>query len=241
MSTLGKRTYGANLAIAKRARKSVGRQLATLSRVATMSGRYNRSMSARMQRAPGVSRETGFLDVASASYAMDTTGSVTLLNAVPQGASVNQRVGKKIMLKSVQARGAMQNNSAALLNDVAFLIVYDKRPTGALPAVTDILVAANAQAFNNDANAGRFSVLKRVDTNLVGNSTAAGNLTDNTLRDGDFFLDLKGRQTVFKAAGTGAIGDIEEGALYLVTVGGNVAGTSAAALILAFRTRFMDI
>jgi len=240
MSSLGKRSapYGQ---ISKRAKTSAGRQIAIFRRSAAMSSRYNRSMSARLQRAPGVSGETGYVDLALAPYAMDTTGSVTLLNTVAQGASVSQRVGKKIQMRGLQCRGYMQNNSAGIANDVAFLIVYDKRPTGSLPAVTDILVAANAAAFNNDNNAGRFTVLKRCDELLLGNSNAAANYLDSMYKGNDFFLDLKNRQTVYKAAGTGAIGDIEEGALYLVTVGNTTAGTSAAVLAAAFRMRFKDI
>lgn len=185
--------------------------------------------------------ETGFVDVASATYALDTTGSVTLLNTVAQGAGVSQRVGKKIVLKSLQFRGIMQNGSAATANDVAFLVVYDKRPTGALPAVTDILALASAQAMNNDANGGRFSILKRVDSYLIGNLTAPANYTEIAVRDCDYFLPLKGLQTVYKAAATGAIGDIEEGALYLVTIGGTAAGTGAASLIGTMRLRFIDV
>ena len=45
---------------------------------------------------------------------------------------------------------------------------------------------------------------------------------------------------VFKSAGTGAINDIDEGALYIVTVGGNAAGTSAGIANIAFRLRFYD-
>lgn len=188
-----------------------------------------------------MSGETGFVDIASASYAVDTTGSVTLLNTVAQGAGVSQRVGKKIVLKSLQGRGLMQNGSTGTANDVAFLIVYDKRPTGALPAVTDILALSSSQAMNNDANGGRFSILKRVDTYLVGNLTAAANYTEIAVRDCDFFLPLKGLPTVYKAAATGAIGDIEEGALYLVTIGGTAAGTGAASLSLTMRMRFVDV
>ena len=51
----------------------------------------------------------------------------------------------------------------------------------------------------------------------------------------DWWLDLKSTPVVYKAAGTGAIGDIEEGALYLVTVGQVAAGTAAAAMRVAFR------
>jgi len=229
------------MGIAKRARTSAGRQLATFRRSATMSARYNRRMSGRMQRAPGVSSETGFLDISSSTYPMDTTGTVALLSAVPQGASVNQRVGKKIALKSLQCRGQLANNSAAIANDVAYMVVYDKRPTGALPAVTDILASANAQAMNNDANSGRFVVLKRTDEILLGNTAAVGNLTERSTLGCDFYLNLKNMPTVYKAAGTGGIGDTEQGALYFVTVGNAVAGTSAAIVSCTFRLRFQDI
>lgn len=204
------------------------------------SSRYN-AMAKGLNRRGVASRETGFVDLALATYAIDTTGSVTLINTVPQGASVNQRVGKKILLKGLQCRGDMINGSTATANDCAFMIVYDKRPTGTLPAVTDILVSANAVAFNNDANSGRFVILKRVDQTLIGNLTAPANYTDLSTVSTDWWLSLKDLPTTFKAAGTGAIGDIEEGALYLVTAGQVAAGTAAAQLRVAFRTRFLDV
>lgn len=203
------------------------------------SGRYTSRMSARLQRAPGVPRESGYVDLALATYALDTTGSIVLLATVAQGASVNQRVGKKILWKSLQCRGSIFNRTTGVVNDTALMVVYDKRPTGALPTITDILVTANSNAFNNDANSGRFRILKRMDEVLIGNTTTPA--TGQEEKDCSFFLDLKGLQGVFKAAGTGAIGDIEEGAIYLVTVGDNAAGTAAASANLAFRTRFIDV
>lgn len=214
------------------------------------SSRYNRRYGRRaggnpfgLQRALSMSKELGFVDVAVSSP-MDTTGLVTLLNTVAQGTSVNQRVGKKIRMKGLQIRGYAGNGTTATFNDVAFLIVYDKRPTGALPAVTDILVAANATAMNNDANAGRFSILKRWDGMLLGNLSLTGAvanaLVENTAVGTDCYLDLGKREVVYKAAATGAIGDIEQGALYLVTVGANAAGTAAATLVFNSRMRFWD-
>lgn len=217
--------------------------------VAAASRQSARFLASRrgLNRRGVASKETGYVDLAAANYALDTTGSVTLIATVAQGASVNQRVGKKILLKSLQCRGYMQNNATALSNDVAYLIVYDKRPTGALPAVTDILVSASANSFNNDANSGRFRILKRVDGLLIGNVSQTappvsdGNISDLYAIGEDWFLNLKNLPCTFKAAGTGAIGDIEEGALYLVTVGQRAAGTTAAAANLSFRTRFVDI
>lgn len=186
-----------------------------------------------------LSKETGFVDLAQAAYACDTTGSITLLATVAQGSSVNQRVGKKAVWKSLQCRGTIQSNAATTTADSAVIVVYDKRPTGTLPAITDVLVAANTAAMNNDANSGRFQILKRIDLQLIGNTTTPA--TGKEAFTADFFLDLKKRPVTFKAAGTGAIADIEEGALYLITVGNIVAGTAAAVAALAFRTRFIDV
>lgn len=182
-------------------------------------------------------KETGFVDLASANYAYDTTGTITLLATVPQGASVNQRVGKKIRWKSIQCRGINFANTSAVFNDCAMLIVYDKRPTGQLPAITDVLNTVSSRSFNNDANSGRFVILKRHDFNLVGSSTTP---TEASTCDADFFLKID-RDVEFAAAGTGAIADISLGALYLITVGQNAAGATAASALLGFRTRFIDM
>jgi len=203
-------------------------------------------MAPRMNPAIGKSRgygsrETGFIDVAAADYMLDTTGSVTLLNAVPAGASVNQRVGKKIRLKSLACRGWVYNNIEATANDVAFMIVYDRRPTSAMPSVSDILVSPSSIAFNNDANSGRFQIMKREDFTLIG-TLQPSEMTPTSAASADFYLNLRNLPTTYKAIGTGAIGDIEEGALYLVTVGNhtNVLDIAATAR-LAFRTRFVDV
>lgn len=183
-------------------------------------------------------KETGYVDTASAAYALDTTGAIALISTIAQGTSVNQRVGKKVLLKSLQIRGAAQQGSTATLNDCAVLIVYDKRPTGSLPAVTAILDTANSNSFNNDSNSGRFKIVRRWDFCLSGNSATPA--TGNEIKDMSQYIPLNGLPLVFKAATTGVIGDIEEGALYVVTVGATGAGTAAASAQLGFRLRFVD-
>lgn len=199
---------------------------------------HNLAFSSRA-RAAMKSKETGFVDLAAATYGGDTTGSVTLIATVAQGASVNQRVGKKIALKSVQMRGNVSAGTTGTVADCTILIVYDRRPTGSLPAIGDILTAASATSFPNDANSGRFRTLRRMDLVLAGNSTTPA--TGKEILDIDEFIDLKLKPCVYKAAGTGAIADIEEGALYLVTAGNQAAGTTAANINIAFRTRFVDV
>lgn len=204
----------------------------------------NSRQKTALTRMLAAAKETGYLDTAVATYALNTTGSITLLNPVPQGTAVTQRVGKKIAMKGLQCRGFMGNDADAIVNDVAYLIVYDKRPTGALPAITDILVAVNSNAMNNDNNSGRFQILKRVDEVLIGNQSVTGAvanaLTEKAAVDCDWYLDLKGKEVVYKALGTGAIADIEQGALYLVTVGNVAASTADANMVVGFRLRFLD-
>jgi len=183
-------------------------------------------------------QENNYVDVAQASYACDTTGSITLINTVAQGASVSQRVGKKWFMKSLQVKGAVSNGTTSTISSPDWLIVYDKRPTGSLPAITDILNTVSSNSFNNDANAGRFRVIRRWSDVLIGNSTTPA--TGQESKDCDDYIKLN-LPVVNKAAGTGAIADIEEGALYLVTVGDRVAGTTASSASLGFRLRFKDM
>lgn len=199
------------------------------------STRYGRKLNRRGAQ----SKETGFVDLVNASYAADTTGTLTLIATVAQGASVNQRIGKKITWKSMFIRGSCFAGSATTTVSTAFLIVYDRRPTGGNPNITDILVSANANSFNNDTNSGRFQILLRNDYQHTGNITTPA--TGKEAFDISEFIKLRGRKGVFKAAGTGAIGDIEEGAIYLVTVGDIAAGTGAGTFQLGFRTRFVDV
>jgi len=238
MSAYGKRSYSGRPQGYNKSARMVGGRLLTYRAALPVRGssRYNRMM---MNRRGVSSPETGFVDLAATGYNFSTTGSIALIATIAQGASVNQRVGKKIVLKSLQVRGQSISGTTTTVADCALVIVYDRRPTGSLPAISDVLVSADSTAFNNDANSGRFQILKRVDFCHTGNSTTPA--TGGEIRDMAMWLSLKDLPVAYKAAGTGAIGDIEQGALYLITVGSNVAGTTAPQGTLAFRTRFLDV
>jgi len=183
-------------------------------------------------------QEVNYVDLAAAGYECSTTGSITLLATIAQGASVNQRIGKRAYYKSILMRGRMAAGNTTQQADAAVLIIYDKRPTGALPAITDILTSISSFAFMNDNNTGRFEVIRRYDKVFAGNALTP--TTGLELYNADDFISLKKRPIVFESAGTGAIGDIDEGAIYLVTVGSNVTGTSAPILTASFRTRYTE-
>lgn len=194
-----------------------------------------------LQRVARVAKQAAnYFDTAQASYNTSTTGSIACLNLVPQGVTTTTRVGKRIQLKSLQCHGVLQAGAATQLLQASYLIVYDRRPSGALPAITDILDTVSPNSFLNDTNSNRFKILKRVDHTHVGST--AGLTTDSVATEVDWYMRFprKYASTSYKALGTGAIADIDEGAIYIVTVGGNVAGTAAGVFNAGFRLRFYD-
>jgi len=185
------------------------------------------------------SKDAGYVDLAVATYALNTTGSITLVATIAQGVSVNQRVGKKAVLKSLQMRGVVQADTTSTVPSGALILVYDRKPTNALPAITDVLVSASSYAFLNDVNSDRFQIVRRWNYAFIGNITTPATGQEQFLVDE--FVDLKKRAIEFNAAGTGAIGDIAKGALYLISVGNTAAGTADANAVVGFRTRFIDV
>lgn len=202
----------------------------------------NAGASSRYMRSISAPKESGYVDLGITTYEISSNAAtaIFLLNTVAQGAGIQQRVGKKIQMTSLQHRGQIANLASAILNDVSLMIVYDKRPTGALPAVTDILKSQHSQAMNNDDNVpSRFMILKRWNQTLIGNTTAA--VSGMEAMNSDFYMPCR-LPVVYKALASGAIGDIEEGALYLMLVGSNVNGSNIhAALAGSFRLRFVDV
>lgn len=185
------------------------------------------------------SKETGYVDLAAASYNGNTTGSIVLVATIPQGNSVNARVGKKIQYKSIQIRGNVTSDATTTTARASWFLVYDKRPTGSVPAITEILDSINSQSFTNDSNSGRFKILRRENYALSGNSAAPAACQASYFVDE--YVKLNNLPAVFKAATSGAIADYEEGPIYLVTVGDIAAGTADVVVNLGFRTRFWDV
>lgn len=212
-----------------------GRMLAGKARITTHRAAVRTVARQTRVRQP---KENGFVDLALATYNCDTTGTITLLATIPQGVSVNSRVGKKAKYVSIQTHGSVVSGASTTFSDAAILIVYDKKPREALPAITDILVSATSRAFNNDAGSDRFVVIRRYDVLNVGNSATPA--TGLEAVDFDHFVPLRDLPIQFAAAATGAMGDIEEGALYLVTVGSAAPGATASTLAAGFRVRFKD-
>jgi len=204
--------------------------------IMTMPRQMPNQYQAQLRRA--TPQEVNYVDLPLVTYDLNSTGSIVLISTIAQGASVNQRIGKRAFYKSLIIRGLAFTGASTTFLDAAFLIIYDKRPTGALPAITDILTSVSPSAFMNDNNTGRFEVIRRQDFCLIGNQTTPQ--TGQEAKNVDLYIPLNKRPITFESAGTGAIGDIDSGALYLVTLSSVVPGANAGILRVACRTRFTE-
>ena len=189
------------------------------------------------------SGDAKFHDVSQASYAADTTGSITHLDVVPQGNSVNNREGKAWQNTSLAIRGQVNSNSTTLVALASLYIVWDKQPNKTLPAITDILDSASAYSQTKRENAPRFKIVRKLRYSLEGNTGTAGQQTESTVHDIDEYVRLPQDAIALTTTAdtTGAIGNRIQGALYAITVGNNGAGTGAAAFQVNYRLNFKDM
>ncbi len=128
-------------------------------------------------------RELKFLDTTKAFTAFTLAGTLfdDSLNHIAQGATESERVGRKVVLRSLQFRGTVQGGQATSTdetdNEYRIIVYCDKQANGAAATVTDILETAALHSFYNLANVGRFRILYDHTKNLPypdGIQTAAG-------------------------------------------------------------------
>lgn len=203
---------------------------------------YGRPLVANYRRALPASVERKVVDTASAQYACDTTGSVTALNLVATGTDINNRIGRKVMLKSVQVRGTVYPvDDATQSGSSRVMVVYDAQPNpSAIATITDILQASEGDSYQNLNNRDRFKVL--ADYHLpVGrvSNTATQTLTVSPgIHEINCFKSVN-LPVIFNGTTTAVIGAITTGVLLLVTIGTQGAGLGGQAQ-LTCRVRFTD-
>jgi len=195
-------------------------------------------------KAPKVGRtELKVIDTAANEYGIDQTGSVTLIGGVATGTDYTNRIGRRILLKSVQLRGYCQpKDTTAGPQTCRVMIVYDRAPNGVIATLADIFtVPTSGQSMLNLTNRDRFRVISDTQFAMGQISTTA----TQTFATGTLFKNMniyRRLNHLVTFGGTAAtIGSIETGALYLVTIGDNTAASTNGALLEAtIRVRFTD-
>lgn len=150
------------------------------------------------------------------------------LNGITQGISANERVGRKIQMKSLQVRWS--ESTTASLSALRILVVYD-RDGLPLPFITDVLSVDNFNSNMQLSNSDRFVVLHdEVIPCEVSGPT-------NNRRAGKFYIKLN-LPTMYQGT-TNAGGDISHGSLWIMS--NSLNGPIGAGIGYNSRVRYTDV
>lgn len=137
---------------------------------------------------------------------------ITEINNMAQGATVANRIGNKVVVRSIQGRIALRSGGVATATSTSrMLIVYDRQPNGAFPALADILLNQPAGVGNplssiNIANKSRFLFIR----DMLIDQNPGVNVAPS------FSFYCKGRWEVDFGSSTNAIADMKTGAIYFI-------------------------
>lgn len=179
--------------------------------------------------------EAHVLTTASGAMTFDATGGIVLLNSISQGDGLANRHGNRIQMLQLQLRGNANVVGGSILPQGFWAVVYDRQPTGALPALTLIYDAVNVNAFQALTTRDRFQILYRQDFQLEGANPA---VTADSLRRFDRVVHLRKMSAYTVGTTTGTIADISTGALYLIWGGIDQGGGTAGVGTLNCRLVF---
>ena len=148
-------------------------------------------LQASFARGPGSDRrgaEIKAIDIPDGTYGFNrpNAGLVSLLNGVQTGTGFFNRIGSRIEMKSLRIRGFIYYALTSIQDQIRMIIVYDRQPTGALPAPTVILQTRDqAGAATNPGsseinldNRDRFTILRDIQLQMPSCTVAAGVLTN---------------------------------------------------------------
>jgi len=245
MSMQRKRNYGDQGGYNKASRMVGGRTL-TYRPSAPVAGssRYRATLGPVSRQAmrtggwanPSQSPELKFIDT-SVSVNL-TAGSLAfsapqLLNGVAPGSGATDRIGRKIILKSVYLRATVRASvGSAGSSPIRCIIFYDKQANAQAPTATDLLLANEFNSQNNLSNRDRFVVLSDETTEPVGTLIEQARCHVVYKK-----LNL---ETMFNAGSAGTIGDITSGSIYIMFAQTSDIITSAAQAVYRVRVRFSD-
>lgn len=195
-------------------------------------------------------------DIAVANYNVNTTGTVTLLANPALGSDMNNRIGRKIQLRSVYIKGSIQvqQSQTGIVSAATtvgtqlcrMIILADLQPNGAAPAITDILNTASPASHLNLNFRDRFKI-------YCDKTWALGPFYFNTTATQSIgmvgspqMIPIKkfkkiNLESIYNATNGGTIADISTGALYMVWIGSTASGADDAIATLGTRVRYDDI
>lgn len=169
------------------------------------------------------------------SQVADTTGAVTLLNGIARGDDINQRVGRRVRLASLQASIVNYVTPTTGIDQThRCLIVYDKQSNGVAPAITDVLVSASTVAMPNLDNRQRFVILYDKLMHLNASAEPGSMVAFKISKRLPYGVQ-------FNSGDAGTVADIQTGGLFFITIGSVAAGGTAGTFSGRIRVRYTDM
>ena len=154
--------------------------------------------------------------------AMFDNGTMLCLNGVSQGTGESQRLGRRMVITSIQIKWqAKWQNNFSTGDGLRVLLVLDKQTNGAQMSASDALEASTAEVMShrNLENVQRFSILKDFtihDKNFSHYYNGISSTTQARHQHGQFIHKFKGGLHV-NFTGTGAtVADIADNSLHCV-------------------------
>lgn len=157
-----------------------------------------------------------------------------LLNGLVKGSEATNRIGQKIVMRSllIRAKQRLQPTTTGGCS-IRLLCVYDKQTNATAPLITDILLADDFNSPNNLNNRERFVTMF---DKVLEPLSVAGNVETGIVQFNPINMD-----TMFNSAGNaGTVGDITTGSLYLFAAQSGTAAVAAPTVIFRSRLRFID-
>jgi len=181
-------------------------------------------------------------DLTGGTAVYDTTGLATPINLLAVGDDNTTRDGRQVCIKSVQVKGIcsnVDNSSAGGL--CRTMLVWDNANNSASTTsaglIALVLQAANATAFPLVDNANRFTILWDSLKPLGTISSASGFASAPNAHTIKFYKKMN---SVTQYSGTtAAIGSIQNGALWFITLGTNAAADGGV-FVGRIRVRYTD-
>jgi len=175
------------------------------------------------------------LDTA-ATYAVDSAGSLALLNGLVPGTGATERIGQKITIRSLELRAYNYVTPATGEDQLhRMLIVLDRQTNAAALTIAGVLQSANVYSPRNLQNRKRFKILYDKMFNL---NAAAEPGSRRALK-----MYMKLRRPIiadYNTGNAGTVADIVTNSLYLINLGTNPAGVTAGGSNSWIRMRYSD-
>lgn len=172
--------------------------------------------------------------------AIPSTGLVNTISGVAAGTDYNNRIGRKIMMKSLLLRFALTpivSTSAPVGDTVRVIVFYDTQTNGVLPTIAQLLQNSQPDDPLNLDNRDRFRIIMDKYIAMPASNYTAGALTAGSPTPKTMTKYRKFRLEGIFSGTTAAVGSIATGGIFIAYISN---GNSLTGINWDARIRFID-